>query len=54
MAITVKIGKARCAFDHKYSEIMLSECAHGCKVYKCSSCGHEKVLHNTSYGCKEA
>jgi hypothetical protein len=39
--------------DFWQTEIGLSNCRYGCKIYRCSKCGDdEKVLHNATYGCK--
>lgn len=38
---------------HWQVEVGLSECAYGCKIYRCSQCGKGgAVLHNATYGCK--
>jgi hypothetical protein len=29
------------------------DCGYGCKVYKCETCGEERVMHNATYGCKD-
>lgn len=39
-----------CTKDRK--EIRISDCPCGCKVYACED-GHETVIHNSTYGCKE-
>jgi hypothetical protein len=39
-----------CTKDRK--EIRISDCPYGCKVYACED-GHETVIHNSVYGCKE-
>ena len=37
---------------HRLTEVGLSNCQHGCKVYRCS-CGLYVLLHSRSYGCKK-
>jgi len=36
------------------TEVRLSDCEYGCKVYQCKECQHEMVIHSQSYGCRTA
>lgn len=37
---------------HDPSEVAMSDCDFGCKVFRCS-CGREEVRHMASYGCPQ-
>lgn len=38
---------------HSLDEIcMADECEFGCKVYRCTRCNFEGVVHMASYGCR--
>lgn len=34
-------------------EIGMSDCEHGCKIYRCTACGTTAVVHNPIYGCRK-
>lgn len=36
------------------TEVRLSNCEAGCKVFTCSGCDVERVVHSASYGCTTA
>lgn len=38
--------------DLNLTEVRMSDCRYGCKVFRCGSCGDESVLHSATYGCR--
>lgn len=38
--------------DLNLVEVRMSDCAFGCKVWRCESCGEEMLLHSATYGCR--
>jgi hypothetical protein len=35
------------------AEVGSSDCAFGCKVFRCSVCHTTAVVHNPTYGCRK-
>jgi hypothetical protein len=33
------------------TEVRLSDCEFGCKIWRCNGCGEEMLLHSATYGC---
>lgn len=34
------------------TEIYMSDCRYGCKVFRCSGCSAERIIHSATYGCR--
>lgn len=44
-------GRNAHSHDLNLTEVRLSDCEFGCKVWRCESCGEEMLIHSATYGC---
>ena len=45
-------GRNAHSHDLNLTEVRMSDCEYGCKVWRCESCGEEQVQHSATYGCR--